>query len=130
MGHGRIERRTIQVSPELVREGPWLAFPRVRFAARLVREVIYKNTGAVSATEVVYPLTMPPELATPEHLLRWLRLYWMIENRVHDVRDTALKEDAYRARKGFLPWAMSNLKLRPHAAVGGVWSAAACGGAT
>ena len=97
LGHGRIERRTIQVSPELDRECPWLAFPGVRFAALLVREVIYKKTGEVRSTEVVYLLTsLPPELATPEHLLRWSRLYWTIENRVHYVRDMALKEDACR----------------------------------
>ena len=152
LGHGRIERRTIQVSPELDRECPWLAFPEVRFAARLVREVIYKKTGAARSTQVVYLLTsLPPELATPEHLLRWSRRYWTIENRVHYVRDTALREDACRVRKGSLPRvmaafanltisvlrllgkrnirrAMSNFKLRPNTAVAAVWSMAAGAG--
>ena len=146
LGHGRIERRTIQVSPELDRECPWLAFPEVRFAPRRVREVICKKTGAVRATQVVYLLTsLLPELNTTEHLYR------TIENRVHEVRDTALKEYACRVRKGSLPrvmaaftnlaipvlrllgnqnvkHAMSNFKMRPNTAVGVVWTAAACGG--
>ena len=115
-----------------------------------MREVIYKKMGAVRATEVVYLLTsLPPELATPEHPLCWSRLYWTIEDGVHDVRDMALKEDACRVCKGSLPRvmaafpnlsisvlrllakqsvkrAMGNLKMRPNAAVG---SAAACGAA-
>ena len=153
LGHGRIERRTIQVSPELDQEVPWVAFPGVRYAARLVREVIYKKTGEVRSTGVVYLLTsLPAELATPENLLRWSRLYWTIENRVHYVRDAALREDACRVRKGSLPRvmaafanlaisvlrllgqrnlkrAMSNFKLRPNTAVAVVWLAAAgaCG---
>lgn len=96
--------------------------------------------------------SLPPELATPEHLLRCPRLYWTIEDRVHDVRDTALKEDACRVRKGSLPRvmavfadlavsvlrllakqsvkrAMNNLRMRPNTAVGVVWSAAACAAA-
>lgn len=56
------------------RECPWLVFQGVRLAARLVREVIYKKTGEVRSTLVVYLLTsLPLELATPEHLLRWSR---------------------------------------------------------
>ena len=50
LGHGRIERRTIQVSPEL--DCPWLAFPGVRHAAHLTREVIYKKTGEPRSTQV------------------------------------------------------------------------------
>ena len=152
LGHGRIKRRTIQVSPELDREVPWVAFPGARFEARLVREVVYKKDGKVRSTEVVYLLTSPPaELATPEHLLQWSQLYWTIENRVHYVRDTALREDACRMRKGSLPRvmaafanlaisvlrlldkrnlkrAMSNFKLRPNRAVAVVWLVAAGAG--
>ena len=152
LGHGRIERRTIQVSPELDHEVPWVAFAGVRFAARLVRGVVYKKDGKVRSTEVVYLLTsLPAELATPENLLRWSRLYWTIENRVHYVRDVALREDACRVRKGSLPRvmaafanlaisvlrllgqrnlkrAMSNFKLRPNTAVAVVWLAAAGAG--
>ena len=107
-GHGRIERRTIQVFPELDRECPWLAFPGVRFATRLVREVIYRTTGAVGATQVAYLLTsLPPELATPQQQLRWSRLCWTIENCVHYLRDMALREDACRVRKGSLPRVMA-----------------------
>ena len=153
LGHGRIERRTIQVSPELDLDCPWLAFPGVRFAARLTREVIYKKTGEPRSTQVVYLLTsLPPELATPARLRHWSRLYWRIENCVHYVRDTALGEDACRVRKGSLPRvmaafanlaisvlrllgkqnlarAMDNFRLRPNTAVAVIWSAAACAAA-
>ena len=83
----------------------------------------------------------------PSGLQCWSRLYWAIENRVHYVRDMALKEVGCRMHKGSLPQvmaafanlaisvlrllgkqnvkrAMSNLKMRPHTAVGGVWSTA------
>lgn len=60
LGLGRIERRTIQVTPELDRECPWRAFPGVRFATRVVREVIYKNAGEVRSTRVLYLLTGLP----------------------------------------------------------------------
>ena len=107
-----------------------------------MREAIYKKTGEVRSTEVVYLLTsLLPELATPEHRLCWSRLYWRIKNRVYYLRDMALQEDACQACKGSLPRvlaafanlaipvlrllgqknvkrAMSNLKLRPNMAVG------------
>ena len=117
-----------------------------------MREVVYKKDGKVRSTEVVYLLTsLPAELATPENLLRWSRLYWTVENRVHYVRDVALREDACRVRKGSLPRvmaafanlaisvlrllgkrnlkrAMSNFKLRPNTAVAVVWLVAAGAG--
>ena len=129
-----------------------MAFPGVRFAARLVREMVYKKSGNVRTTQVVYLLTsLPAELATPALLERWSLLYWTIENRVHYVRDPALREDACRVRKGSVPRvmaafanltisvlrllgkrnlkrAMSNFKLRPNTAVAAVWSMVACAG--
>ena len=51
--------------------------------------------------------------------MRWSRLNCTIENRVQYMRDTALREDACRGRKGSLPrvmaafayWAISVLRL-------------------
>lgn len=69
LGHGRIKRRTIQVSPEL---------------------------------------------ATPSLLRPRSGLYWTIENRMHYVLGTVLREVACRVRKGFLPQvsgAFANLSI-------------------
>lgn len=83
--------------------------------AQVRREVTYKKDGRERQPETVYLLTsLPPELATPQQLLRLHRLCWGIENRVHHVRDVALREDHSRIRKGALPRllaAVSNLAI-------------------
>ena len=102
--HGRIETRSIRVSDELDPDAPYVSFPGVRFVAQLRREVTYKKDGRQRRPETVYLLTsLPPKRATPQRLLRLNRCYWGIENRVHYVRDVALREDRSRIRKGSLP---------------------------
>ena len=106
--HGRIELRSIRVSDELDPELSYISFPGVRFVAQVRREVEYKKDGRQRQPETVYLLTsLPPERATPERLLQLNRLYWGIENRVHYVRDVALREDASRIRKNSLPRLMA-----------------------
>ena len=104
--HGRLETRSIRVSDELDLElaEPYVSFPGVRFVAQVRRAVEYKKDGRQRKPETVYLLTsLPPEKATPQRLLRLNRCYWGIENRVHWVRDVALREDHSRIRKGSLP---------------------------
>ena len=102
--HGRIETRSIRVADELDPTVPYVDFPGVRFVAQLRRQVEYKKDGRKRKPETVYLLTsLPPEQATPRRLLRLNRCYWGIENRIHWVRDVALREDHSRIRKGTLP---------------------------
>ena len=76
----------------------------MRFVAQLRRQVESKKDGRKRKPETVYLLTsLPPEQATPRRLLRLNRCYWGIENRIHWVRDVALREDHSRIRKGTLP---------------------------
>ena len=63
LGHGRIARRTIQVSPYPGRQCPRPRFPGVRFAACLAREAIHETPGEVRSTQILYLLTsLQPEL--------------------------------------------------------------------
>ncbi len=102
--HGRIETRSIRVADELDPTVPYVDFPGVRFVAQLRRQVESKKDGRKRKPETVYLLTsLPPEQATPRRLLRLNRCYWGIENRIHWVRDVALREDHSRIRKGTLP---------------------------
>ncbi len=113
--HGRVEQRSIRVSDELDPSVPYISFPGVRFVAQLQRAAAYKKDGYQRKPETVYLLTsLPPEVVTPARLLQLNRGYWGIENRVHWVRDVALREDASRLRKGALPrvWAaFANLAI-------------------
>ncbi len=102
--HGRIETRSIRVADELDPTVPYVDFPGVRFVAQLRRQVESKKDGRKRKPETVYLLTsLPPEQAPPRRLLRLNRCYWGIENRIHWVRDVALREDHSRIRKGTLP---------------------------
>ncbi len=101
---GRLETRSIRVSDELDPQLAYVDFRGVRFVAQLRRAVEYKKDGRRRKPETVYLLaSLPPEKATPQRLLRLNRLYWGTENRIHWVRDVALREDHSRLRKGALP---------------------------
>ncbi len=104
LDHGRIEQRTLRVSQELDPKQPWLEFPGVRCVAQVRREVEFKKDGRQRQPETIYLVTsLRPDQITPQRLLQLNRHYWGIENRVHSVRDVALREDRSRIRKGALP---------------------------
>lgn len=51
------------------------------------------------AEEIVYGITsLFPEQADASHLLNLTRDHWAIENKLHNVRDTAFNEDKIRVR--------------------------------
>jgi len=106
-GHGRIERRTLEASTSLNDDLDGPGWQQV--LKRTIRRTIVK-TGEVSAS-VTYAMTsLPPEKADARTLERLWRGHWAIENRVHDVRDVSMGEDAGRAHRGNTPVVLAFLR--------------------
>jgi len=92
-GHGRIEKRTITVSSQLQ---DFLDWPYLDQVFQLERRFTDIKTGETNA-HVVYGFTsLPREQASPTQLLKMIRSYWQIENRLHYRRDATLREDRTR----------------------------------
>ena len=74
----------------------------------LVRERREKGKTTV---EVVYGISsLTPQQADAGRLLQLVREHWLIENRLHYVRDVTLGEDACRVRKGSAPQVLAALR--------------------
>jgi predicted transposase YbfD/YdcC len=117
-GHGRRERRTIQVmdAPAHVRT----RFPHARQVAlieRYVTRTVRKKKGrrwvrktVRSAIAVFIITSLDAREAAPAHLAGYVRGQWTIENKVHYVRDVTYREDASRVRTGPRPRIMATLR--------------------
>jgi len=106
-GHGRIEKRTLEVSTWLAEdlEPDW---PGCRQVFRLERE---RRTQGKVEVEVVFGITsLPRERTGARELLGATRGHWGIENGLHGVRDGTLREDASRIRKRSGPEVMAALR--------------------
>jgi hypothetical protein len=102
---GRVERRRLEVTTML---NAYLDRPGVVQVGRLEREV---TVGGESAVEVQHLITgVPRERAGAATLLGWLRGHWGIENRLHEVRDVTMGEDAHRTRVGSGPQVLAALR--------------------
>jgi predicted transposase YbfD/YdcC len=104
-GHGRVERRTIRVAPT-----DDTLFPGAAQAFRLRRD-----TGGLDGVwehkEIVYGITsLPADLASPAHLNYYERRHWVIENRLHWVRDVTFHEDGSQLRTGTAPRALATFR--------------------
>ena len=104
-GHGRVERRTIRVAP-----CDDTLFPSATQAFRLRRD-----TGTLDGTwehkEIVYGITsLPAGLAGPAHLNYYERRHWVVENRLHWVRDCSFHEDGSQLRTGTAPRALATFR--------------------
>jgi predicted transposase YbfD/YdcC len=89
-GHGRLERRWIQTSPDL---NDFLSrdWGEVGQVFRLQRERTIKGKKSI---EVIYGwTTLSPQQCSPQRLLAFIRAHWAVENRLHWRRDATLGED-------------------------------------
>ncbi|MEU9547382.1 ISAs1 family transposase [Streptomyces mirabilis] len=104
-GHGRKETRVVQV---LTVDD--LDFPHAAQVARVVRHRTCLKTGRRSR-ETVYVITdLTSREASPQRLAKIIRSQWVIENRLHFVRDTAFREDASRVHTEHGPENMATLR--------------------
>ncbi|MEX5707574.1 ISAs1 family transposase [Parafrankia sp. FMc6] len=105
-GHGRRERRTVKATE--VRAG--LLFPYAVQAVRITRRR-QPLTGGPTETEVAYLVTsLPTHHASPTRLAAMVREHWLIENRLHWVRDVTFGEDLSQVRTGNTHQVMASLR--------------------
>jgi predicted transposase YbfD/YdcC len=117
-GHGRRERRTIQVmdAPAHITR----RFPHARQVALIERYVTrtvrvrkgkrWVRKQVKSAVAVFIITSLDAREAAPAHIAGYVRGHWTIENKVHWVRDVTFREDASRVRTGPKPRIMATLR--------------------
>lgn len=104
-GHGRIDERQLEASPELNQHLDWPGLQQV-----LCRTCWRHQQGQTTVEQHYYVTSLPHELASPKSLLELTRGHWTIENRVHRVQDVTFGEDASTLRTGTAPEAMSVMR--------------------
>jgi predicted transposase YbfD/YdcC len=110
-GHGRIERRTVQVTPLGDYLGyPVVDFPYVTHAFLIERYTTCRSTGSQSAHTALGVTNLPARHAHPRDIHHYIRGHWAIENRLHWVRDVTYDEDSSRVRTGTAPRTMASLR--------------------
>ncbi len=119
-GHGRTEKRTIQVidAPDHIAA----MFPHVaqvslveRYVTRKTRKRSknsrkYTTITTKTAVAVFVITSLSAREATPEHLAGYVRAHWAIENKIHWVRDVTYREDSSRVRTAHRPRVMVTLR--------------------
>ena len=117
-GHGRREKRTIQVM-----DAPGdLGFPHCaqvflieRYTTRTLRKRAkhsrkYKTIRINTAVAVLGITSLSAREAAPEHLATYIRGHWAIENKIHWVRDVTFREDASQIKTAARPRLMATLR--------------------
>lgn len=103
-GHGRDEKRTIQVLP-----APEGIFPHAQ-QAFLVERYVHDLGGApISAIAALGITALPAAHASPERLADLVRGHWGIEA-LHHIRDVTYDEDRSQLRKGSAPQVLAGLR--------------------
>jgi predicted transposase YbfD/YdcC len=105
-GHGRVERRTVQVlaAPDD------LHFPHAAQAFLVERYVSNLDGSDRSAVAVLGVTSRSADRITPNQLATVVRGHWEIENKLHWVRDVTYGEDASHVRTGNAPRNMASLR--------------------
>lgn len=110
-GHGRSERRIVQVTPLGDYAGyPSIDFPHAAHAFCVERYTTDHATGTRSAYSALGLTNLTGDHAHPAQIHAYLRGHWEIENRLHWVRDVTYGEDASQARTGSAPRVMASLR--------------------
>jgi predicted transposase YbfD/YdcC len=105
-GHGRAERRVMKVTA--VAAG--LAFPHAAQAIQIVRRRRISGKKKWSR-ETIYAITsLTATQASPAELAAIIRGHWMIEDRLHWVRDMDYDEDRSQVRTASSPRVMATLR--------------------
>lgn len=91
-GHGRLERREVRVSSELV---GFSAFPGLRQVAEVHKRVVQLRTGEITEQPRYLVTSLGPDQAGPADLLALFRGHWGIENRLFWVKDDSFGEDRH-----------------------------------
>jgi predicted transposase YbfD/YdcC len=110
-GHGRSERRTVQ----LALLGEFLGYPVIDFPhaahAFLIERYTTHHTSRKRTAHAALGLTsLTGRYAHPGHIGHYVRSHWHIENKLHWVRDVTYNEDQSRARTGTAPRVMASLR--------------------
>jgi hypothetical protein len=103
-GHGRDERRTIQVLP-----APEGIFPYARQVFLVERYVHDLNGTPKSAVAALGLTCLSAAQAGPERLATLIRGHWGIES-LHWLRDVTFDEDRSQLRKGSAPQVLAGLR--------------------
>jgi hypothetical protein len=91
-GHGRLERREIRVSGDLV---GYTLLPGLAQAAEVRTQVVRLATGEVSDRVRYLVTSLDPAHAGPSRMLALSRGHWGIENRLFHVKDDSFGEDRH-----------------------------------
>ncbi|MFD9896542.1 ISAs1 family transposase, partial [Amycolatopsis sp. NPDC059027] len=103
-GHGRSERRTVQLAPLGEFLGyPTIDFPHATHAFLIERHTTHHTSGKHSAHAALGITNITGPWAHPAHIGNYVRGHWHIENKLHYVRDVTYHEDASRTRTGTAP---------------------------
>jgi predicted transposase YbfD/YdcC len=100
LGHGRLEKRSIQTSAML---NDYLDWPGLGQVYRLERKFSWVRQGKVYKTscEIEYGITsLSRDQASPSKVLQVRRKHWLVETGLHYRRDVTFHEDATRMTIG------------------------------
>lgn len=107
-GHGRRETRTVKAITLHTPGG--IGFPHAQQAVRITRTRTAITSGKTTRETAYLTISLPATDAQPADLQEWIRREWLIENKIHYVRDVTFREDSHQARTGTGPAVMATLR--------------------